>query len=268
MIIDFHTHFFPDRIAEKTVSLLSAKASIPFYSNGTSTMLLEKMQEAGVSIAINLPVLTNPASFESLNGYASGINESFNGKGIISFAGIHPDCDDIEGKMAWIKSAGFLGVKLHPDYQATYFDDGKYIEILECAKEHDLIVLTHAGYDVGFPDSPIHCTHDRARRVIEKVGHKKLVLAHLGGVKAMGNVMNTLCGLDVYLDTAFVLRYVGKENFLKILEKHGEDKILFGSDTPWSDIAADVNILRSFGLGEKTEEKIFCENAKKLLGIQ
>ena len=84
----------------------------------------------------------------------------------------------------------------------------------------------------------------------------------------MGNVMNTLCGLDVYFDTAFVLRYVGKENFLKILEKHGEDKILFGSDTPWSDIAADVNILRSFGLSEKTEEKIFCENAKKLLGIQ
>ena len=131
MIIDFHTHFFPDRIAEKTVDLLSAKASIPFYSNGTSTMLLEKMQEAGVSIAINLPVLTNPASFGSLNGYALGINEGFNGKGIISFAGIHPDCDDIAGKMAWIKSAGFLGVKLHPDYQATYFDDGKYIEILE-----------------------------------------------------------------------------------------------------------------------------------------
>ena len=54
---------------------------------------------------------------------------------------------------------------------------------------------------------------------------------------------------------------------MKILKKHGEDKILFGSDSPWSDIAADVNILRSFGLSKETEEKILCTNAKKLLGI-
>ena len=33
---------------------------------------------------------------------------------------------------------------------------------------------------------------------------------------------------------------VGKENFMRILEKHGEDKILFGSDSPWSNMAADV----------------------------
>jgi predicted TIM-barrel fold metal-dependent hydrolase len=138
---------------------------------------------------------------------------------------------------------------------------------LECAKDLDLIVTPHAGFDAGYPDAPIRCTPERARRVIEKVGHKKLILAHLGGNQLTEAVIDTLCGTDVYFDTSYSLRFVGKESFMKILEKHGEDKILFASDSPWSDIASDAEILRSYKLNKKTEEKIFCENAKKLLGI-
>ena len=269
MIIDFHTHVFPDRIAEKTIGALSHKASIEAFSNGTASGIIEKMEKADVSIAINLPVLTNPASFDSLNGYAKGLNEEFADKErkIISFAGIHPRCEDIEGKMANIKASGFLGVKIHPDYQGAYFDDEGYIRIIECAKALDLTVLTHAGLDVGYLDCPIHCTPKRILRVIEKVGHKKLVLAHLAGIDALENMMNYVCGSDVYLDTAYVLRFVGKENFIKILEKHGSEKLLFGSDSPWTDMAADVDILRSFKLEKETEEKILFGNAKALLGI-
>ena len=269
MIIDFHTHVFPDKIAQKTIDYLAAKGNIPPFSDGSVAGLSERLASAGVDLAVNLPVVTSPSQFESVNRFASAINARFadSNRKIISFAGIHPDCDDIEGKMAFIKQEGFLGIKLHPDYQETFFDDEKYVAILECAKELDLIVLTHAGYDVGYPNSPIRCTPERARRVIEKVGHKKLVLAHFGGIDALEDVINRLCGLDVYLDTAYALRFIGKENFLKILEKHGEDKILFGSDSPWSDIAADAEILRSYKLEKKTEEKIFCTNAKKLLGI-
>lgn len=269
MIIDFHTHVFPDKIAAKTLDALSQKASIKPFSDGTASGIVEKMESADVSVAINLPVLTNPASFESLNRYALGLNVEFADKErkIISFAGIHPHIDDIESKMEWIKAQGFIGVKLHPDYQGAYFDDEGYVKIIECAKALDLIVLTHAGLDVGYLDCPIHCTPKRILRVIEKVGHKKLVLAHLAGIDAFENMMNYVCGSDVYLDTSYVLRFIGKENFMKILEKHGSDKILFGSDSPWSDMAADADILRSYNLGKETEEKILCSNAKALLGI-
>ena len=57
------------------------------------------------------------------------------------------------------------------------------------------------------------------------------------------------------------------ETFKKILVTHGEDRILFATDSPWSDIKGDVEIIKSFSLDKKTEEKIFSENAKKLLGI-
>lgn len=269
MIIDFHTHTFPDKIAQKTIDYLAAKGNIPPFSDGSVAGLFESMSEAEVDIAVNLPVLTNPSQFENVNRFAMGINQAFEGQSrrIISFAGIHPACDDIKGKMRWIKDQGFMGVKIHPDYQETYFDDEGYIRIISAAKELDLIVTTHAGVDLGYPDSSVKCTPDRAKKVIKRVGHSKLVLAHMGGSEMSDEVCNLLCGEDVYFDTAFVLRFLSKEMIMRIIEQHGEDKILFASDSPWRSIKSDVEIVKYLELSKETEEKIFCSNAKKLLGI-
>ena len=81
------------------------------------------------------------------------------------------------------------------------------------------------------------------------------------------DVCNILCGDDVYFDTAYVLRFLGKDTIMQILDRHGEDKILFASDSPWSDIEGDIKIIQSLNLPKETEEKIFCTNARRLLGI-
>ncbi len=269
MVIDFHTHIFPDKIADRTISFLSKKAGIPPFSDGSVQGLLSSMENAGVDISIALPVLTSPAQFESVNRFAAEVNLRFSqgDRRIISFAGIHPDCEDIEEKMKLIKESGFLGVKLHPDYQETYIDDERYVKILECAREYDLIAVTHAGVDGGFPDSPVRCTPERAQKLIERVPHTKFVLAHAGGNEMSEAVLDRLCGCDVYFDTAYVLRFIGKDMLEKITARHGADRMLFATDSPWSGQKQDVEIIKSFGLDEKTEKKILCENALKLLGI-
>ena len=269
MIIDFHAHVFPDKIASKTIELLSEKGGIPAFSDGSFGGLLSSMRTAGVDISVNLPVITNPAQFDSVNRFAAAINGEFSkcGRGIVSFAGIHPACDGLEEKMAWIKEMGFLGVKIHPDYQETYFDDERYLRILSAAKELDLAVVTHAGVDGGFRGCPVRATPERSAKVIEAAGHSKLVLAHLGANEMHDEVIRFLCGKDVYFDTAYVLRYVDRSDFLKIVDLHGKNKILFASDSPWSDQAGDVKILKSYSLDKSTEEMILCENAKALLGI-
>ena len=269
MIIDFHTHLFPEKIAKRTIELLSAKANIPAHTDGSAKGLIASMERSGVDISVSLPVVTAPSQFESINKFALSINEEYKDqkRRIISFAGIHPACDDLEGKMRFIKSEGFLGVKLHPDYQGTYFDDDGYIKILKLARELDLIVTTHAGIDIGFPGEPVRCTPDRVKNVLNKVGHSKLVLAHLGAAGMAEEVYEKLAGLDLYLDTAYVLRYVSKELFTKILDKHGEDRILFASDCPWSSQRNDLSILRSFELGETAEKRILDDNARRLLHL-
>ena len=139
--------------------------------------------------------------------------------------------------------------------------------ILECAKEYDLIVLTHSGVDGAYRDMPVRCTPKLAKELVRKVKHSKFVLAHYGANELFSEVLEELCGEDVYFDTAYILRFIEGDTFREILNRHGEDKILFATDSPWSSAKGDVEILRSFGLNQKTEEKIFCENAKRLLGI-
>ena len=268
MLIDFHTHIFPDRIAEKTIALLSEKGNIPAYSNGTLVSLQRALNDVNAYMGISLPVLTRPESFESILHFAMQVNEGFFKKehDVLSFAGIHPDCDDVEGKMARIKACGFLGVKIHPDYQQTFIDDPKYIRILNAAIDQDLIVVTHAGFDVGYPELT-HCTPERALRAIRQLkGDCKLVIAHCGGCRMHEEAYELLAGENVYFDTAYVLPEIEKETFLKILKKHGADKILFASDNPWQNIRNSYEILQSFGLDKETEEKILYKNALSLLG--
>ena len=269
MIIDFHTHVFPDKIAARTIELLSKKGNVAPHSDGTVEGLIRCLSDAGANVAVTLPVVTSPEQFDSINRFALMINETFADKDrrLISFGGIHPDCEDIEGKMRFIKDSGLLGVKLHPDYQSTFIDDERYVRILECARDNDLIVITHTGYESAFPGEPMKCLPDRVLRLIKRVPYSKLVLAHLGANRMVEQSYEMLAGEDVYLDTAFMLPHIEREMFSKLVERHGADRILFATDSPWTNIRDGVEKLRSFRLGDDVEEKIFYKNAKALLKI-
>lgn len=270
MIIDFHTHVFPDKIAEKTVAMLHEKSGTVPSSDGTVNGLLKRMAEADADICVTLPVMTSPTQFDSITRFASELNERFcpERRRIISFAGIHPACEDIDGKMRYIRSLGFLGVKIHPDYQGTFINDESYIRIFECAREYDLIVVTHSGVDAGFRDQPVRCTPERALDLITKVPHSKTVFAHLGASMMPDEVIDKLAGQDVYFDTAYCLKHTPPEKIKAIIARHGADRILFASDSPWSSIEGDVKIIRSLGLDKDTEDRIFYKNALSLLGIK
>ena len=168
--------------------------------------------------------------------------------------------------MKLLKNQGFMGVKIHPDYQGTYIDDDGYAEILNCAREYDMIVVTHAGLDVAYPDN-VHCTPDRVKKLLEQAPHHKLVLAHLGGVGFYPQVIELLCDENVYFDTAVVLRYVDSETLNHVIKQIGADRILFASDSPWSDVMKDLSVLKKYVTNPVDLEKILSYNAKKLLEI-
>ena len=269
MIIDFHTHVFPDKIAARTVAALEKNGNATAYSDGTASGLINSLRRAGADVAVNLPVLTSPTQFESITRFAGEINSrEYSDAKIISFAGVHPDCEDVGEKLVQLKELGFLGIKIHPDYQGTFIDDQRYVRIFEFAKALGLIVVTHAGQDGAYIGQPIKCTPSRVLNLLDKIGgYSKLVLAHVGANAMYDEVYSTLAGEDFYFDTALCLRDVGKDAFKRLVNKHGDGKILFATDSPWRDIAEEIGILKSYSLGEDTEKKIFSENARLLLGI-
>ena len=270
MLIDFHTHIFPNKIAEKTINALASNSGTTPYTDGTDFGLIQNMQKGGADISVNLPVLTKPEQFDSVLEFARIINEKYEHaeKRIISFAGMHPYCEDIKGKMRRIRDLGIKGVKIHPDYQETFIDDERYIEILKAAKDNDLIVVTHAGVDNGYIGKPVRCPPELSAKVLKKINYNKIVLGHYGGHKQWEKVLELLVDFDVYFDTAFTFYKIEEELFKKILYAHGEDKILFATDCPWSDIKRDKETFLSYNLPQEIQDKILYKNALKLLKLK
>ena len=262
MIIDFHTHMFPDKIAGRTLDYLSGIFGASPFADGTHSGLCDSMKKAGVDISIALPAVTKVTQVESINHFASGFTKG----PVISFGGIHPACENYKEILKEIKNLGLKGIKLHPDYQDMYFDDIRYEHIIDTASDLGLITVVHAGVDPKCPDD-VHCTPKMARKVLDDVKPEKLVLAHMGGNEMWNDVEKYLVGQNVYFDTGVILDKMPQEQFLRIVKNQGAERILFGTDSPWADQSHFVSLLNEMPLGEKEKEAIFAGNAKRLLGI-
>jgi len=267
MIIDFHTHIFPDKIAPRTIAHLSEVGGVKAATDGTLEGLKQSMIEFGIDLSVIVPVATKPSQFESVNRFAKEINDAYKGKTLLSFGGIHPDSENYKKELDTIKELGLPGIKIHPDYQGVMIDDIRFMNIIEYADSLGLIIITHAGIDIGLPE-PVHCPPDKMRKVYDKIKPKKMVLAHYGGWKQWDMVYEYLAGEDIYFDTAFTFDYIEKDMFYKILEKHGSDKILFATDSPWSNGKEGINYIKNLDVQQEVKEAILWKNAAKLLKME
>ncbi|MDF2542534.1 MAG: hypothetical protein K0S47_2252 [Herbinix sp.] len=198
MIIDFHTHIFPDKIAENTIHKLEAVGKIKAFTDGTLNGLKASMIKSNITLSVVLPVITKPSQFKAVNEFARQITGK---EGIISFGGIHPDMDDYKERLLEIKEFGLLGIKLHPDYQEMFIDDPKMVRLIQSAVELGLIIVIHAGLDIGLPD-PIHCSAKRAATMLKQIDNQnaKIVLAHMGGFAVWDGVEEHIVGQNVWLE--------------------------------------------------------------------
>lgn len=280
MIIDFHTHTFPDLIAPNAIKSLGAAAHVTPSLDGTRGGLSDSMKDSGVDISVEFSVATNPRQVPKLNELVIADAEVDNG--IITFGSMHPGYDEYESEIDRLAGAGVKGIKIHPVYQKCAIDDEKFLRIFRSCVEHDMIVVTHAGYDIGFPGVDL-CGPVACRNVMDKVPDLKFVLAHMGGWKQWDEVKEVLSDTPAYIDTAFSLgsivpiqdenyytddqlRLLSKEQFLSMVEVFGPDRILFATDSPWAGQPETLSFIRNAGLDPDTEAKILGDNAKRLLG--
>lgn len=269
MLIDFHTHIFPDKIATKTLEVL--KAGIKEYEcldaesffDGTKSGLLSFMEENGVDISVGLPIATKPTQTESINAFALSASD----KKIISFASLHPDNENTDEILESIKQSGFIGIKLHPEFQRSFVDSDEIIRILKKAEELQLYTVFHAGQDIGLPP-PVHSTPLHFKNALGYVSGKYIIAAHLGGWRMWDDVEKHLVGTPIIFDTAFIKDHISPVQAKRIIKSHGSEKILFGSDAPWEEPQDTLDFLVSLGLDENELENIQYRNAQKILKSQ
>lgn len=280
-IIDFHTHTFPDHVAPRAVDSLRRSANTINYLDGTDTSLSVSTKENGIEFSVVLPVATRLGQAQAINVASAQKNQMTEQTGLLFFATVHPDDENIPTMLSDIKTAGFRGIKLHPVFQEEYIDGAGYLRLLEKASELDLITVIHAGYDISFPDKDFAGV-PHILNMIKQVQPRNVVLAHMGGWNEWDAVESDLCGADVYFDTSFCMTPIrpldpeaenvckialGREQFVRIARKHGVDKILFGSDSPWSKQSEAIDVVRKSGLEEVEIKQILGMNAQKLLGM-
>ena len=235
--------------------------------------LQESMKRAGVDYSLLLPVATSVKQVDKMNQEAVAANECAGETGLLSFGAIHPDTPDYKEVLSWLADHDVRGIKLHPDYQGTFFDDIRMERIVDKATELGLYTVVHGGIDIGLPD-PIHCTPARTVKVLQDTGTDKLIVAHMGGWTLWDEVEELLIGRNVYLDTSFsidclegVQGLLNKERFTRMVRDHGADRILFGTDSPWCDQKQSKEWILHTDLTGEEKEKILGENARKLLGF-
>lgn len=264
MLIDFHTHAFPDKIVEKAMATLRHNAgnALPF-TDGTAGGILSYMDRHGVDRSVVLNIATNPRQQHNVNDFAAAIN----GERLVAFGSVHPDAPDAVEELYRIKELGLKGVKLHPDYQDFFVDDDKMLPIYETVEKLGLILTFHAGVDIQYFE-PVHCPPERLARILPLFPSGRVVAAHMGGYLQWYEVEEYLAGKKLYLDTSFSYSRMPSPHAARIIKKHGADRILFGSDMPWSAPHLEKRFIESLGLSWEEEEAIFAGNAERLLELK
>ncbi len=263
MLIDFHTHAFPEKIASKAIEKLSfASGGLTPYTNGTFFDLKRLLGQSSIDKAVVLSIATNAHQQKNVNDFAASIN---NGQDIFAFGSVFPNAPDALEELERIKALGLKGVKLHPDYQGFSVDDEKMKPIYKKIGELGLITIFHAGQDYGFAP-PYGATPEKLEKALSWFS-SPVIAAHFGGVGCGEQVLERLCGKDIYFDTSFSYGTLPKYYAGEIINRHGADKILFGTDTPWHTAEMEMKLLNSLEISHANWEKITHKNAEKLLGI-
>lgn len=74
MVIDFHTHCYPEKVVAKALSAVQGR--LEPATDGTRDGLIASMREAGIDYSLALGLVTNPANSLGVNRWAAEQNRA------------------------------------------------------------------------------------------------------------------------------------------------------------------------------------------------
>ena len=258
MIIDFHAHIYPAKIAEKATESIKAFYGITESLNGIPEELIKSGSKIGVGKYIVHSCATKVNQVVSINDYL--ISEMNAHKEFVGFGTIQKGFEAFEVEIKRIRAAGIRGIKIHPDFQQFQADDPWMDDVYEVCAAEKMIVLFHAG-DARFDFSgPVRISH-----VLEKHPNLDVVAAHFGGYSEWDASYEYLAGKRVWFDTSSSLWKLPLSEAKKIMKKQGVEKMLFGSDFPMWDHEGELKRFDTLGLIGNDRDAVLYKNAEDLL---
>ncbi len=259
-IIDAHTHVFPDKIATKSSESIGHFYGLDYFSPASVSALLESGKKINACHYLVCSSALSPTQTEHINDYMALLMAEH--KEFTALGTIHPDNENYREELARVKSLGLKGVKLHPDFQKFTIDDEKMLPVYREIARLGLPVLMHMGDDRYDYSRPLHLAS-----LMRKVPDLVCIAAHFGGWGRWDEAYEVLVPSErLYFDTSSALMRLSRDGALKMVEKFGVERFMFGTDFPIWEPTAEVKRVLDLGLTEKENEMLFSGNFIRLFG--
>ena len=256
-ITDVHAHVFPDKLADKAAHSIGDFYGAASYCAASVENLLREEQKAGISRCVISNSAVTPHQVHDVNTFLASAAASH--PSFVGFGSIYPGMDGFEEELDRIVSLGLRGLKIHPDFQKLPIDDPSGIETYRAVARRGLPVLFHMGDDRYDFSSP-----ERLTNLLRRVPDLQVVAAHFGGWNIWPQSLAHPQPESVLYDTSSTTPMIPRDFVLRMLDRFGPERFLFGSDFPMWEPVKMVEQFRGLGLDENTLCRIFSGNFEAL----
>lgn len=257
MVIDFHAHVYPEKIAAKAVAGIGDFYHVKMQGDGTAEGLINNGKPAGIDRFVVFSAAANPSQVIPINDYIASICRDH--KEFTGFGTLHYDMDDPVSEMDRLIGLGLKGLKFHPDMQSFFIDDIKMMKIYAAA-EGRIPLIFHTGdyrYDFSHPS--------RLAKVLDIFPGLRVIAAHFGGWSVFDIAYDHLKDKNCFFDVSSSLPFLGLRRARELIRAYGAERILFGSDYPMWNPAGVLQEFMKIDLDDNEREMILCSNARKLV---
>lgn len=230
------------------------------YVSQTAEELLEEMDSLGVSMAVLCPmganiVCKNQEGNELISNAIKKYPERF-----IGFASVNPwfGKEAIYELKRSINDLGLSGLKLHPPMQGFQANERIVFPVIEEAIQLKIPIYIHSG-------TPVFSLPLQILELSLRYPEGIFILGHMGGADFFLDIPLSFNRVsNVYLETSLTCHPVFVS---EAVNKIGADRLLFGSDSPTSQISAELEKIKVLNFEEEVLNKILWGNAYRLFKI-
>jgi predicted TIM-barrel fold metal-dependent hydrolase len=258
MIIDVHTHAFPDSLAARAIAHLEV-GNARAFSDGTVAGLLRSMDSAGVDRSVICSIATKPEQFDPILKWSLSIRSDR----LIPLASIHPADPLAVARVGEVKAAGLKGIKIHPYYQGFDLADHAFDSFYAAVESSGLVLVSHTGFDMAFPRDR-RADASRSLDLVTRFPNLKFMATHFGAWNDWDDVEAKLIGKPINLEISLTLEFLSPEQVRRMILAHPEDRLFFGTDSPWGNPEEPLRVLRELNLPAPLLQKILSGNAAAL----
>jgi len=258
VIIDAHTHVWPDKVAHRALS--GNGTGFAHVGDGTRAGLRASMSRSGVDRSIVLGVANNADAVEKVCRFSSSIAAP----DIVPLGAVHVDLP-VEDNIRLLRENHLVGIKVHPLYQGFGLDDPRLVERMD-AMDPGMIAVVHVG--TGGDGKPVPgSTPTLLRDLARAVPHVHVIACHFGGYHHLDEAFDVICGSGIVVDTSWPpsLALVEPGRVRDFVRRHGADKVVFASDWPTADPAREIQVIADLGLGADETERVLGLTMHELL---